>query len=112
MASFSFRKLDTLQRLGLVILALGLVLMAMSFSAKCPPEDLDEACDSSYSWHIFDAGVICVLLFLCVPQFSLVPAQPFYDQFPWLKGRIGPRSMRKPAGGSGGTYAAHAASVV
>ena len=115
MAALALRKLDALQRLGLAVLFLGLVLVLYSYVVRCPPVELDDGCDAAYSWHLFDAGAACVLLFLCVPQFSLVPARPFYDQFPWLKGRLGPHSKQRAAARKdteGGTYAAHAASVV
>lgn len=103
-----------MQLTGLVILTAGLVLMGYSFMLTCGKEQASTDtqtelpdCNPRSAWHVFDVGVVLVLLFLCVPSFSLVGAKPFYEQFPMFKGKLLPRGQATPQG----TYDAHAASL-
>eukprot|EP00043_Microstomoeca_roanoka_P001997 m.35822 g.35822 ORF g.35822 m.35822 type:complete len:136 (-) comp11193_c0_seq1:322-729(-) len=100
------RPLSAVQLIGLLLLLVGLTAIFLSYEDTCPDEalDLDIPCDRTYARRLFIFGLVLVLMFCCCPFFALGDARPFYEQFPWLKGRMNRRSPNS-------TYNAHAASV-
>jgi len=66
--------LNAFQLLGLLVLLTGIYLLYLSYHL-------------TPSWVYFDSGIVCILLFLCVPSFALTSRQNrlFYEAFPMLK---------------------------
>eukprot|EP00730_Choanoeca_flexa_P013378 TRINITY_DN5248_c0_g1_i1.p2 TRINITY_DN5248_c0_g1~~TRINITY_DN5248_c0_g1_i1.p2 ORF type:complete len:124 (+),score=11.67 TRINITY_DN5248_c0_g1_i1:1453-1824(+) len=80
------KRFSCVQWLGISILVAGICLTLYSFLVAC--DDDIPHCDSSMSWQMFDVGIFCMLLFCCVPHFSLSDPEQFYDAFPSLKGKL------------------------
>lgn len=115
MSTIKLARLNACQLLGLFILFFGLFLIVYSYSLTCPPEEitLEDGnglpCDPLTTWHVFDVGIVLVLVFCCVPSFALGDSRQFYEWFPMLKGKLNPEARGRHA--KRGTLNAHAASI-
>lgn len=101
-------RLNRGQIAGLGVLAVGIALFIWAYTLSGPcdlsaagqdearRDDVEDACEDreELRGYALDAGVVCVLLWLCLPAFSLDRPRQFYEHFPMLKGRLSSRFKR------------------